>query len=193
MITIEIGDKKYKVKEAKTQEERSEGLQNVESLPEDEGMLFCFDPPEDVAFWMKDTKIPLDIVFINEDEEVISVQQGVPMSEDLIEEDNVAYVLEVNKGSGIQQGDELDIEDEQEDDSTKMKVLAPDGSIQMELEGGERIFSRKNTRTLIRMAKRAYRSKEDRDYKALGKRLFKYLHTQDTNEPEYVEAPSSQE
>lgn len=189
MIKIEIGDKEYKVKQAKTEEEKTKGLQDIESLPENEGMLFYYDTPQDVAYWMKDTKIPLDIIFINEDEEVISVKHGKPLSEELLEEDNVMYVLEVNQNSGIQPGDELDIEDDSEEDSDTMKVLASDGTIQMELEGGERIFSRKNTKVLIRYAKKAYKSKEDKDYKALGKRLFKYLHIQDTNEPEYVEAP----
>lgn len=189
MISIEIGDKKYKVKEAKTEEEKMKGLQDIESLPENEGMLFYYDSPQDVAYWMKDTKVPLDIVFINDDEEVISVKQGKPLSEGLIEEDNVLYVLEVNQGSGIQPGDELDIEDEEEEDDNTMKVLASDGTIQMELEGGERIFSRKNTKVLIKFAKKAYKTKDDKDYKALGKRLFKYLHIQDTNEPEYVESP----
>lgn len=189
MINIEVGDKKYKVQEAKTEEERLKGLQDVKKLPKDEGMLFYYDPPQDVAFWMKDTEIPLDIVFINEDQEVVSVQQGVPFSEDLIEEKDVAYVLEVNLNSGIKEGDELDLDEDESDSKLTMQVLAPDGSTQMELEGGERIFSRKNTKVLIRLAKKAYKSKEDKDYKALGKRLFKYLHVQDTNEPEYVESP----
>lgn len=189
MMKIEIGDKEYKVKVAKTEEEKMKGLQDIESLPEDEGMLFIYDSPQDVAYWMKDTKIPLDIVFINDDEEVISVKQGKPLSEDLIEEDGVLYVLEVNVDSGIQPGDDFDMEGDDEEKDNTMKVLASDGTIQMELEGGERIFSRKNTKVLIKYAKKAYKTKEDKDYKALGKRLFKFLHTQDTNEPEYVEAP----
>lgn len=188
-MKIEIGDKEYKVKVAKTEEEKMKGLQDIESLPEDEGMLFIYDSPQDVAYWMKDTKIPLDIVFINDDEEVISVKQGKPLSEDLIEEDGVLYVLEVNVDSGIQPGDDFDMEEDDEEKDNTMKVLASDGTIQMELEGGERIFSRKNTKVLIKYAKKAYKTKEDKDYKALGKRLFKFLHTQDTNEPEYVEAP----
>lgn len=189
MINIEIGDKQYKVKVAKSEDEKMKGLQNIESLPENEGMLFIYDSPQDVAYWMKDTKIPLDIIFINDDEEVVSVKQGQPLSEDLIEEDGILYVLEVNQNSGIQPGDELDIEEDEEENNDTMKVLASDGTIQMELEGGERIFSRKNTKVLIKYAKKAYRTKEDKDYKALGKRLFKFLHIQDTNEPEYVEAP----
>lgn len=101
MITIEIGNKKYKVQEARTEEEKEKGLQGVTELPEDEGMLFYFDPPEDVSMWMKDTLIPLDIVFINDDEEVVYVEEGVPNTETQMTVQNVAYVLEVNSGSGI--------------------------------------------------------------------------------------------
>lgn len=192
-MKIEIGDKEYNVEVARTEEEKVKGLQEKESLGEDEGMLFVYDEPQELAFWMKDTAIPLDIVFIDEDGEVISVQQGQPYDETLLEEDGVMYVLEVNQNSGIQPGDELDIEDDDDDKQPVMKVLAPDGSTQMELEGGERIFSRKNTKTLIKMAKRAYSSELDKDYKALGKKVFKYLHIQDTNTPEYVDTPKSKE
>lgn len=184
-MKIEIGDKEYNVTCARTEEERIKGLQGRESLDENKGMLFVFDEPDTIDFWMKDTKIPLDIIFINEDMEVISVYQGEPENENIAEEDNVKFVLEVNQGSGIEEGDELDIEEDEE--LPKMKVIAPDGSTQMELEGGERIFSRKNTRTLIRMAKRAKSTKSDSDYKKLGKKMFSYIKTQDEREPEYVE------
>ena len=192
-MKIEIGDKEYNVEVARTEEEKVKGLQEKESLGEDEGMLFVYDEPQEIAFWMKDTAIPLDIVFMDEDGEVISVKQGQPFDETLLEEDGVMYVLEVNQNSGIQPGDELDIEEDDDDKQPVMKVLAPDGSTQMELEGGERIFSRKNTKTLIKMAKRAYSSELDKDYKALGKKVFKYLHIQDTNTPEYVDTPKSKE
>lgn len=192
-MKIEIGDKEYNVEVARTEEEKVKGLQEKESLGEDEGMLFVYDEPQEIAFWMKDTAIPLDIVFMDEDGEVISVKQGQPYDETLLKEDGVMYVLEVNQNSGIQPGDELDIEDDDDDKQPVMKVLAPDGSTQMELEGGERIFSRKNTKTLIKMAKRAYSSELDKDYKALGKKVFKYLHIQDTNTPEYVDTPKSKE
>ena len=184
-MKIEIGDKEYNVEVARTEEEKIKGLQEKESLGENEGMLFIYDEPQELAFWMKDT--------IDEDGEVISVQQGQPYDETLLEEDGVMYVLEVNQNSGIQPGDELDIEEDDDDKQPVMKVLAPDGSTQMELEGGERIFSRKNTKTLIKMAKRAYSSELDKDYKALGKKVFKYLHIQDTNTPEYVDTPKSKE
>lgn len=183
-MKIEIGDKEYNVKVAKTEEEREKGLQNVKELPEDEGMLFIFDNPQTVGFWMKDTLIPLDIIFINEDMEVISIYKGKPVNEDIAEEDNVKYVLEVNQNSGIKEGDELDIEDDE--DIPTMKVIGSNGETQMELKGGERIFSRKNTRTLIRMAKKADATKSDSDYKRLGKKMFSYIKQQDNRDPEYV-------
>lgn len=181
-MIIEIGDKIYQVEVARTEEEHVKGLQGKESLKDNEGMLFEYEEPQTVGFWMQDTSIPLDIIFINEDMEVISVFKGEPFNELIHEEDNVLYVLEVNQNSGIKKGDELDLEDD--DDS--MKVLNEEGKVQMKLEGGERIFSRKNTKTLIKMAKRADNSKSDKDYKALGTKMFKYIDQQDTRDPEYV-------
>lgn len=185
MIQIKINNKTYKVEEAKTESEKKQGLKNTQDLASDEGMLFYFDPPEEnCTFWMQDTSIPLDIVFINEDQEVISVKEGVPYSEEPITESNVAYVLEVNKGSGITAGDELEFEDDNE--GPVMKVLAPDGSVQMELWGGERIVSRRETKILIKKAKKAELSQEDKDFKALGKYIFKVIQKQDNRDPEYV-------
>jgi hypothetical protein len=62
------------------------------------------------------------------------------------------YVVELNQNSGVKVGDSLEFED---DDNIVMKVLAPDGSTQMGLQGGERIVSRKETKVLIRKAKKA--------------------------------------
>ena len=186
---IRIGNKEYNVKEVTTPEDKAKGLSGVESLPEDEGMLFIFDPPEDVKFWMKDTLIPLDIIFINEDQEVVKVHQGIPNDETLIEVPNITYVLEVNANSGIKVGDELELEE----DAPIMKVLAQDGSEQYSLWGEERIFSRKNTKVLVRKAKKADQSKLDKDYKALGKYMFKCIKIQDNREPEYVDSPKKEE
>lgn len=193
MITIQINNKVYKVQEAHTDQEKEKGLQGVQQLPEDEGMLFYFDPPQEVAMWMKDTLIPLDIIFIDGDMEVISVTKGEPNNEDLIIEQDVAYVLEVNQNSGIEEGDELDIEDnedgEDDDNPPVMRVLAQDGSSQMDLWGGERIVSRRETKILIRKAKKAGTTKDDKDFKALGRYMFKCIKGQDERPPEYVDAP----
>ena len=190
MKKVQVGDKTYLVHISYTQQEKNQGLQQTSKLDDNEGTLFVYDEPQEVSFWMKNTSIPLDIVFINEDEEVISVKQGNPMSEESIVESEVQYVLEVNQNSGIKPGDEIDIEDEDDsDDLPKMKVLAPDGTVQMELEGGERIVSRRETKILIKKAKKAYRSKNDKDYKALGRYIFKVFNKQDNRDPEYVDSP----
>lgn len=192
-MDILVGNKKYDVEVAENEEERMKGLQEVIEMDDDEGMLFIFPEPQHVDFWMKDTEIPLDIIFINSDLEVISVKQGEPMSEDFISEDNVQYVLEVNQNSGIEEGDDVILdyeEDDEEDEAAKMYVLGSDGQAQYELVWGERIFSRPNTKVLVSKAKKAYKTKSDSDYKALGRQVFKYLEKQNSNEPEYVESPN---
>lgn len=190
-INIEIGGKKYLVEVAITQEEKETGLQGRTKLGDSEGMLFDFsNEVGSISMWMKDTLIPLDIVFINDDEEVVYVGEGVPNTETQMTVQNVAYVLEVNSGSGIQEGDELDFEEEDEDDAPVMKVLAQDGSTQMDLWGGERIISRRETKILIKKAKKAQQSKQDSDYRTLGKYIFKVFKKQDNREPEYVTAPA---
>ena len=185
MTTIHIGDKEYNVKEAHTEEEKRKGLQGVTELSKNEGMLFFFDEPQEVSIWMQNTLIPLDIIFIDDDNEVIKVVQGIPNNETPIVVQDTLYVLEVNVNSGIKEGDELEIED----DGPIMKVLAQDGTSQMSLFGGERIFSRKNTVVLIRKAKKADKTKSENDLRALGRYMFKCIKGQDERPAEYVKSP----
>lgn len=194
---INISDKIYLVQIAETEEERETGLSKTEKLDQDSGMLFIMpDGQGQVAFTMEDMSYDLDLIFINEDDEVYDVQYGKAGSKDPIistGEDIIKYVLEVNPNSGIKVGDELefadcpDCEEVDEEEVNKMYVIGPDGQPQMELLGGERIFSRENTKTLIRLAKRSNKSKSDSDYKKLGRKIFKYIKIQDGREPEYVE------
>ena len=192
LVDITIGDKKYKVEIADTPEKQEKGLMGRKSLPEDQGMLFIYDEPQDLSNWMKDTLISLDIIFIDDDMEVVSVKQGQPMSEEPITEDDVQYVLEVNSNSGIEEGDQLVIEDS-DDNEYSMHVLFPDGSTQMNLKGGERIVSRRETKILIKKAKKAEASKTDGAYRALGRYIFKVLKRQDSREPEYVDSPKDKD
>lgn len=190
-VNIEIGGKKYLVEVAITQEEKEIGLQERIELSDYEGMLFDFsDKVSDVSMWMKNTLIPLDIVFINDDEEVIYVGKGEPNTTKQITVQGTAYVLEVNQNSGIKEGDELSFEDDSEGSSPVMKVLAQDGSTQMDLWGGERIVSRRETKILIKKAKRANQSKKDSDYKSLGRYIFKVINGQNNRPAEYVESPN---
>lgn len=187
-IKIKIGDKKYKVWLSQTEAEQEKGLSDITELPEDKGMLFSFDDTEEVSIWMKDTHIALDIVFIDLDMIVKAVYQGVPESEELMTENDVAFVLEVNVNSGIKVGDELEFSPDTKVKSDKMTVLNADGSSQIDLEGGERIFSRNSTKVLIRKAKKASTFNRESDFKALGRYIFKELEAQDNREPEYVES-----
>lgn len=187
-IKIEIAGKGYKVKLAETDEQQKQGLQNVAELADNEGMLFVFDEETDIWFWMEDTVIPLDVIFINEELEVTKVLQGTPNSEEMLE-GTAAYVLEVNQNSGIKVGDELNFNpSDKRINDKKMLVLGPQGEVQMELESGEKIFSRAHTKTLIKFAKKAAITNKDNDYKALGKRVFKFLKVQSETAPEYVES-----
>jgi len=92
----------------------------------------------------------------------------------------------VNAGSGIKIGDELDY-DEEDEEEVPMLVIGNKGKIQVELTGCERIFSRPNSKTIAKMAKKAYKSKEDKDYRALGKKIFKYIDTHNNQKEDFVE------
>lgn len=191
-VIVEIGTKQYKCKVAKNEEDRRNGLMGIKHLPSDEGMLFVWDNEDTREMWMKDTEIPLDQIAINDDDEVTFVYTAQPKDETLVPFPNAKYILEVNANSGIKEGDEFDIDDSDDLNKYVMKVLAPDGTAQMYLQGGERIVSRKETRTLIKKAKKADKNKGgdfDRYCKALGKYIFKVLQGQDTRDPEYVQVP----
>lgn len=193
-IKIKINNKTYDVLAARSEEEREQGLQDVVEMDDNEGCLFFHPEVEDVDYWMKDTYIPLDLIFIDADKEVISVKHGEPESEDFISERGVKYVLELNENSGVETGDilEIDGEDDFSEDGVelepnKMYIIGSDGTPQAELQGGERIFSRKSTRVILRKAKKASETKEDADYKSLGRYVFNELDAQTARKPQYVE------
>jgi hypothetical protein len=136
-------------------------------------MLFVINEsnPVETFFHMHNVSFPLGMVFMDDEFKVLDVKRGNPEDDKI--EGIASYVLEVNADSGIKPGDEADLEDDDED--YVMKVLSPDGTVQMNLEGGERIVSRRETVVLIKKALKAAESKEDKDYKALGKYMFKVL------------------
>lgn len=185
-MRIKVADKVFDVEVVETSEDKKKGLSGVSYLPDNEGMLFMYDDEEQRSYWMKDTIIPLDIIGISDDMEVASIYQGNPNDETPIIFE-AQYVLEVNINSGIQIGDEVEFEDEESPTNNKMLILDENGEVQMELDGGERIFSRKNTRVLVKLAKHAWKTKKDVDYKRLGKKVFKFLDIQESNDPQYVE------
>ncbi len=99
---IFIQGKKIKIETAKTQEQRNNGLMFRKSLCSNCGMLFIFEYEEIHSFWMKNTYIPLDIVFINGDLEIFDIIHAEPCKKDPCQsyqsQQNSRYVLEVNQG-----------------------------------------------------------------------------------------------
>jgi uncharacterized membrane protein (UPF0127 family) len=101
-ITCEIAD---------SESERNKGLMHRENLPEDEGMLFVYDNPQSQSFWMKNTLIPLDIIFIHENKTVLNVHEAdlqldVPDSNLTRYESNgsAKWVVEINQGLSAKNG-----------------------------------------------------------------------------------------
>lgn len=76
-----IGEHTFLVSVARTPEELQKGLSGRNSLPTDQGMLFVFEKANNYAFWMKDMKFPLDIIFINNDRIVSITKNADPAKE----------------------------------------------------------------------------------------------------------------
>jgi len=96
-------DNCFTVELAITTQERTRGLAFREKLDLDKGMLFVFENEGEYSFWMKNTLIPLDIIWINEDKEVVYISENTqPCKEDFCPSinprKNAKYVLEINGG-----------------------------------------------------------------------------------------------
>ena len=190
-IIVNVGSKTYTCKVAKTSEEHKKGLMDVDYLAPDEGMLFEFDKEGTREFWMKNTSLELTQISINDDDEVEEVYQAIPNDETLVPFKNCKYLLEVNRTTDIKVGDDFEIDSNDDLDKYVMKVLAPDGSTQMRLQGGERIFSRISTKKMIKQAKKADSVRDDeilfeRACRKLGKICLKELYAQNHRDPEFV-------
>jgi len=97
----------FNVEIVDTEAERALGLMNRERMNYDEGMLFIFEESGNYPFWMKNTLIPLDMIWINEKKEVVYIKRNaLPCKEDPCEiidpNSNALYVLEVNSGISAQ-------------------------------------------------------------------------------------------
>ena len=94
------GQARFTVEVADDPAERSQGLMNRESMPRSAGMLFVYEFPQRVAFWMRNTLIPLDMIFLDETGTVQRVHENaIPLDETAIPGgDQIQYVLEINAG-----------------------------------------------------------------------------------------------
>ena len=78
IAVVRIGKKTYNCLIAESDEEKEIGLSNTESMEDNEGMLFIYEEPQHLDFWMKDCDLTLSIIFIDENKTVISNQKGLP-------------------------------------------------------------------------------------------------------------------
>ena len=96
----EFGQVSFTVSVADTPQERAQGLMHVETMPRFEGMLFIYETPQPLAFWMRNTLIPLDMIFLNAAGEIRHIHpNAIPHDETPIRapEPGLA-VLEINGG-----------------------------------------------------------------------------------------------
>ena len=115
-LTIHSGAKNHAfvVEVARTPEQQERGLMFRQSLGDNQGMIFPYDPPQAASFWMKNTLIPLDMVFIRPDHTIARVADNtVPLSLDPVSAgEPVAAVLEIRGGRaaelGVKAGDKVD-------------------------------------------------------------------------------------
>jgi uncharacterized membrane protein (UPF0127 family) len=94
------GTHRFTVEVAETPEQQAQGLMNRQSLGPDRGMIFPRNPPGDASFWMKNTLIPLDMIFADATGTVTRVHSGA-VPGDLTPIDGgegVQFVLEINAG-----------------------------------------------------------------------------------------------
>lgn len=101
LYPLEIGSTKITVELAQSQGERGQGLGDRKSLSPDQGMLFVFDKPDIYPFWMRDMQFPLDIIWLDENYQVVDMvtdlkPESYPQS--FAPAKKALYVLEVNAG-----------------------------------------------------------------------------------------------
>lgn len=98
----------FRVEVAKTRHQLAYGLMFKKHMENDEGMIFFYKNVHKAVFWMKNTYIPLDMIFIKDDGRVVQIEHGVPLSLDHIHANtDVRYVLELNAGQAKAQGIEI--------------------------------------------------------------------------------------
>ncbi len=112
LITCEI---------ASTPKELSKGLMNRQELPEDKGMLFVYENEQNLSFWMKNTLIPLDIIFLDKEGIILNIESA-DVESNISDDDMKRYyssnpakfVIEINQGLsklyGIKEGTKTNIE-----------------------------------------------------------------------------------
>lgn len=127
---VELDGHRYRIEIADEQAERQRGLMFREQMAADHGMLFIHEQEEPLAYWMKNTRIPLDILYFDHDLKLVSQQRNVPpctagdACPSYPSNAPALYVLELNAGQaaalGVETGDTLKV-----DPKVALKAKAP--------------------------------------------------------------------
>ena len=110
VVSTSAGERKFTIEIADDDSERSKGLMFRETMADDHGMLFVFGQTRPVSFWMKNTPMALDLLFIAEEGRISDILPGEPLSTAAISPgEPVRFVLELKRGTaeryGIRRGD----------------------------------------------------------------------------------------
>jgi uncharacterized protein len=111
ITALQINGHSLTVELASTPEQRQIGLMNRESMPDTTGMLFVFPSDQQLSFWMRNTRIPLSIAFLDANRVILNIADMQPLDDQTFHMSNgpARYALEVNQGwfaaKGIKAGD----------------------------------------------------------------------------------------
>lgn len=111
--TLRVGGHEVRAEVADREAERRQGLMGRDSLPKDHGMLFVYPEQRTLSFWMRNTRIPLDIAFIDQRGTIVDIQTMEPQTEELHRSREPAmYALEMAAGwfgeRGVEVGDRVE-------------------------------------------------------------------------------------
>jgi hypothetical protein len=113
-IRVKIGGESFRIEVARTDEQKREGLMYRKSIGDREGMIFVYETDQHLAFWMKNTTIPLTLAYLSKDGTITQIEQLKPLSlKSVVSERAVRYGLELPAGVlaelGVEVGDRVQL------------------------------------------------------------------------------------
>ena len=111
-VEMRIGQNEFTLEVADTETLRQQGLMYRDAMPSNHGMIFVFPYAEPLAFWMKNTRIPLDILYLDASGQVVAIKQMMPLDLQTVPSEKPAqFAIELNQGraaaTGVKVGDRL--------------------------------------------------------------------------------------
>ncbi len=105
VVVTKGGARSFSIEVADTEAEREAGLMYRQDMADDHGMLFVFEMQKQVGFWMRNTPMPLDLIFVGQDGKIRAVKHGEPFSEAVVSPGvPVRFVLEFKAGTAAANG-----------------------------------------------------------------------------------------